>query len=212
MVRQMSRWFRMYDEILDDPKVQKLPPALFRMWVNALALCSRNGGKLPAVEDIAFALRETQESVSSAFHTLTELGLCVTDGETFQPKNWKKRQYKSDTSTDRVREYRKRSRNGDETSSDTETDTETEKNKITPQSGFAFIGKVIRLKTADFNKWHRAYPSLDLLACLQSRDDWLATEADEKTRKKWFLSTSNHLANLQQRARSQSYDRDRITV
>ena len=194
----MSRWFRMYDEILDDPKIQKLPPHLFRFWVNTLALCSRSGGKLPAICDIAFALRETEESVSSAFHTLLEGGIVVTDGETFQPKNWKKRQYKSDTSTERVREHRKRSRNVTETPPDTET--ETEKNKITPQSGFAFIGKVIRLKELDFNNWRKAYPALDLLACLQSRDDWLATEADEKTRKKWFLSTSNHLANLQRKA------------
>lgn len=69
-----------------------------------------------------------------------------------------------------------------------------------PDGGFAFCGKIIRLTQADFDKWHRSYPLLDLSACLQSRDDWLATEADEKTRKRWFLSTSNHLANLQQRA------------
>ena len=119
-----GRWFRIYDEILDDPKVQKLPADLFRMWVNSLALCSRNGGSLPPVEDCAFAFRETESTVSSAFHTFKELGLFVTDGETFQPKNWKKRQYKSDTSTERVRAFRKRSRNGDETSPDTDTDTD----------------------------------------------------------------------------------------
>lgn len=121
----MSRWFRMYDEILDDPKVQKLAPGLFKMWVNALALCSRNGGRLPPVADCAFAFRETEESVSSAFHALNELGFLVTVDETFQPKNWRKRQYKSDTSTDRVRNFRKRSRNVTETAPDTETDTET---------------------------------------------------------------------------------------
>ena len=42
----MQRWFRMYEEILDDPKVQKLPDDLFKAWVNVLALSSRNGGKL----------------------------------------------------------------------------------------------------------------------------------------------------------------------
>jgi hypothetical protein len=201
----VSRWFRMYDEILDDPKVQKLPPELFRAWVNALALCSRNDGRLPSVSDCAFAFRETEASVSSAFHTFTELGLFVTVDETFQPKNWKKRQYKSDTSTGRVRAYRKRSRNGDETAPDTETDTEKEKKVITPPKGgqqLAFVGKVIRLSHSDFGNWRIAYPAIDLLAALQSRDDWLATEADEKTRKKWFLSTSNHLANLQQKARA----------
>jgi len=199
----VSRWFRMYDEILDDPKVQKLAPNLFRIWVNSLALCSRNGGRLPPIEDCAFAFRETEEAVSSAFHALHSEGLFVTVDETFQPKNWKKRQYKSDVSTDRVREFRKRSRNGGETSPDTESDTETErkkKNSKPPKGGYGFEGKVIRLSRSDFEAWRKAYPDIDLQARLQSRDDWLANEASPTDRARWFMSTSNHLANLQQKA------------
>jgi hypothetical protein len=56
------------------------------------------------------------------------------------------------------------------------------------------------LKQTDLGKWKRAYPALDVPALLQSRDDWLATEADDATRKKWFISTSNYLAGLQQKA------------
>jgi hypothetical protein len=65
---------------------------------------------------------------------------------------------------------------------------------------YVFAGKVIHLTQADFDQWARAYPALDLQARLQSRDDWLATEADERTKKRWFIATSNYLANLQQEA------------
>jgi hypothetical protein len=67
---------------------------------------------------------------------------------------------------------------------------------------YAFEGRVIRLKRSDLDKWLCSWPDIDVVAALQSRDDWLATEADESTRRKWFLTTSNHLANLQQRAKS----------
>ena len=69
-------------------------------------------------------------------------------------------------------------------------------------SDYVFSGKVIRLTAEDFDRWQENYADVDLRAALQSRDDWLATDADEKTRKRWFNSTSNHLANLQAKARA----------
>lgn len=86
---------------------------------------------------------------------------------------------------------------------DTEADTSKEEKKVTPPKGgqsYVFEGRIIRLFKQQFQAWERAYPDIDLRASLQSRDDWLATEADEKTRKRWFMSTSNHLANLQSKA------------
>lgn len=89
-----------------------------------------------------------------------------------------------------------------------------ESNRADGAAPLVFSGKVIRLNQADFAQWRRAYPDVDLMATLQARDDWLNTEADAKTRKRWFIATSNHLANLQQKATAakRSYDRDRITV
>jgi hypothetical protein len=126
----VSRWFRMYDELLDDPKVQRLNPADFKGWVNLLCLASRNGGKLPSIPDIAFALRETENSVSTLVERLRSGGLIErrcggADGAFDAPYRWSERQYKSDTSTDRVKRFRQRSRNAGETPP--ETDTEAEK-------------------------------------------------------------------------------------
>jgi hypothetical protein len=155
-------------------KSRNCQPTSIGSGVNSLALCSRNGGRLPSVADCAFAFRETEASVSSAFHALKADGLLVTVDETFQPKNWRKRQYKSDTSTDRVREFRKRSRNVTETAPDTETEAETEKNNKPRKRGYAFDGQVIKLTRRDFDVWCKSYPDVDLAAKLQSRDDWLA--------------------------------------
>lgn len=124
-----GRWFRMYDELLDDPKVQRLEPADFKAWVNLLCLASRNGGKLPPVADIAFALRETLDAVSTVVERLRSAGLIArrsggSNGAYDAPYKWEERQYKSDTSTDRVKRFRERSKPVPETPSDTETETE----------------------------------------------------------------------------------------
>lgn len=79
---------------------------------------------------------------------------------------------------------------------------EIKKEKISADAPceYAFAGSVIRLRPEQFDKWASAYPGLDLRATLQSRDDWLSTKADAATRKNWFMSTSNHLANLHNQA------------
>lgn len=108
-------WFRLYSELLNDPKIQNLPDNLFKIWINTLCLASHNNGTLPCVSDVSFAFRETIDETKAAFHALQTAGLLITVGETFQVKNWRKRQFKSDTSTDRVRKHRDRYRNVTET-------------------------------------------------------------------------------------------------
>lgn len=65
---------------------------------------------------------------------------------------------------------------------------------------YAFCGQVVRLKPDAFANWQKNFPDLDLAAALQSRDDWLSTEADDATKRRWFISTSNWLASKQREA------------
>jgi hypothetical protein len=136
----MSRWFRMYDDLLDDPKVQRLPPALFKTWVNLLCVASRNAGKLPAVEDLAFALRTTEEAIQVDLEVLARAGLIDEENGSSSPHNWDKRQFKSDADpTAAGRQRKKRDRDKEETvtrdtpvtshppEAESEADTETEK-------------------------------------------------------------------------------------
>ncbi|MGC8534904.1 MAG: hypothetical protein ACP5QR_05150 [Rhizomicrobium sp.] len=168
----MTQWFRAYSESLNDPKIQTLPLEAFKAWHNALYLAASidsKNGNIGTIESVSFAFRETKSTVSSAFHHLIERGLIVTDGETFRIVSWVKRQYKSDTSTDRVRRYRKRSRNVTETAPDTDTDTDTERKKDI-SSEVVKVGvpepaqneapprpKATAVKV-EFEAWYSAYP------------------------------------------------------
>jgi hypothetical protein len=92
----VSRWFRMYSDALDDPKVQRLPGDLFKAWVNLLCLANRNDGVLPCIEDIAFALRMSQDVTVTVTTELVARGL-LDDHDGLAPHNWAERQFKSDT-------------------------------------------------------------------------------------------------------------------
>lgn len=126
----MSRWFRFYDEALDDPKVQLLKPELFKAWVNLLCLASKNGGVLPPEEELCFALRLSQEKACELLNELMIRGLLDVERDVVRPHNWDRRQYKSDVSNERVKRFREKGRNGDvtlhETPPEAETDTESE--------------------------------------------------------------------------------------
>jgi len=135
----MARWFRFYEEALDDPKVQKLDGETFKGWVNLLALASRHGGKFPAMPDIAFSLRMTEDGARTLVERLLNGGLIDrasggVDGYTYAPHAWDKRQYKSDTSSERVKRYRQRSKTATETPPETDTETEYSVSKDTGAS------------------------------------------------------------------------------
>jgi hypothetical protein len=85
----------MYSDVLDDPKVQRLPGDLFKVWVNLLCLASRNEGVLPPIEDIAFALRMSQDVTVTVTADLVTRGL-LDDCDGLSPHNWAERQFKSD--------------------------------------------------------------------------------------------------------------------
>lgn len=129
----MSRWFRMHDEILDNPKVQRLPPVLFKAWVNLLCLASRGGGILPSIDDIAFALRSDVDTVSTWLDDLKARRLIDEQTDGLSPHDWNARQFKSDQdATAAERQARKRARDKEESvtrdmsvmSRPPETDTE----------------------------------------------------------------------------------------
>lgn len=124
-------WFRLYTEVLDDPKVQRLPAHLFKTWVNLLCLAGELGGTLPSVDDIAFRLRMSAHDAASQLDELILAGLIDIGPENERtPHNWPSRQFASDCSTERVRKHRKQkekqTRNAHETLHETPPDTEAD--------------------------------------------------------------------------------------
>jgi hypothetical protein len=66
---------------------------------------SSNGGAIASIEDAAFLLRIDEETLTEHINKLKSTGL-LADG--LLPHDWESRQYKSDSSKDRVRAYRER--------------------------------------------------------------------------------------------------------
>ena len=111
MSKRNGRWFRLYDNTLDDPKVQRLSPENFQAWINLLCLASKHDGTLPPIEEIAFRLRKSEGRMEKILEDLqlAEL-LDQTEDGLLRPHNWDERQYKSDTSAERMRKLRQRQR------------------------------------------------------------------------------------------------------
>jgi hypothetical protein len=202
----MSRWFRMYDEVLDDPKVQRLSGDDFKAWVNMLCLASRKDGALPAIEDIGFALRLEAKKAQATVARMVLAGLLDDADGRFIPHGWNARQYKSDVSTGRVKQFRERKKavagNGDETfhetapDTDTDTDTDTENKEGEagqPATSYAFSGSLIRLVETDLHRWRKTYHAIpDLEAELSVIDGWWGRQTAEK-RATWFHATQGML-------------------
>ncbi|HWX30137.1 MAG TPA: hypothetical protein VNZ53_22205 [Steroidobacteraceae bacterium] len=135
----MGRWWRAYDDILHDPKVQRLTPPLFKTWFNLLCIASKNEGMLPPIADIAFELHMSEHKAAEFLTALTTAQLfdLRADGK-FEPHNWSGRQFKTDvtdpTNAERQKRYRRRHGVTANTVTDkrpdteAETDTEAEKN------------------------------------------------------------------------------------
>jgi hypothetical protein len=122
-------WFRLYHEFADDPKVQMLPEAMQRRLV--MLFCERC--KEAKLDDIqrAFHWRISMEELDATKTVFLAAGFI---DEKWNVCNWMKRQFLSDSSTDRVRRHRmNKALKQDETLQnvtvtvpDTDTDTDTE--------------------------------------------------------------------------------------
>lgn|GEM_PF-2556618 len=109
MAEKRELWWRQYVSILDpDDKSQTLTDRQFRHWQLILALYRKNDGVLPDCATIARAIRVPSSKVQTVLNDLVGVGLLdFTDGA-YAPHNWDQRQFESDTSTGRVRAFRKR--------------------------------------------------------------------------------------------------------
>ena len=142
MSTETMQWFRLYAGIVDDEKLRLL--AFEDRWHYVALLALKCDGILDKGLDRAMLNRQVAvklgvqlRELEAVANRLEEVGLI--DAETFQPLAWDRRQFKSDSSTVRVREFRERKKRAAEQASnhvtegnvsvtppDTETDTDTE--------------------------------------------------------------------------------------
>lgn len=155
----MSRWFRCYDDLVDDPKVQQLPAEQFKGLINLWCLASKNDGALPPIADIAFKLRIKAEKVGKLLGALRLAGLLEDEDGVTRPHNWNARQYKSDvtdpTAALRQKAYRDRLKDRNATVTNTVTRTETE--QITDSEEKTRTAKA-DVRDENFEAFWAAYP------------------------------------------------------
>jgi hypothetical protein len=134
----MMQWFRLYSRIIDDDKLRLL--AFEDRWHFVALCCLKSEGLLDEeVSDlrtrrIAVKLGVQVRELDEISRRLREVGLV---DDALSPLNWNDLQFKSDNSTERAREWRKRQQkqrgndvqrcsNVSETPQETDTETELE--------------------------------------------------------------------------------------
>lgn len=132
-------WFRFYSEFSHDPKVQMMSEAMQRRYIMIMCLrCSNDLVTLHETE-IAFHLRITDEELAETKALFIAKGFI---DDKWNLLNWDKRQFKSDSSAERVarhRENKKKAGNADVTlqqrqSNALDTDKDTDKEERKPLS------------------------------------------------------------------------------
>lgn len=156
------RWVRVYADILDDEKIAKMSAKTFKFFIFLLVLCSEegsNGQVLTPVHSIYWRFRITKAAYNKAIKELTDLNIISLENNKITIKNWSKRQYKSDSSTDRVKRYRNVSKTLHETPPDTDTETDTENIEDTNVSSCQ-RGKPVDENGNDFNYYYKEIPKI----------------------------------------------------
>jgi hypothetical protein len=130
------QWFRVYTEIIDDPKMAKMDNSTFRVFIYLLAVASDagNDGKINmTIEDISWRIRIPSDTLILAIKYLSENNIIKTQKNEIIVTNWKKRQFMSDDINARVKRFREKQGNVSCNVScnvrDTDTDTEQREGK-----------------------------------------------------------------------------------
>jgi DnaD/phage-associated family protein len=104
-------WLKLWIEIIDDPKVIRMPDWLFRRFILMLANAKEydRDGLLPPVDDIALRIRLTDKSVAEALSALSQIGVTRETADGWMFVNFAKRQKREDsTNAERQRRHREK--------------------------------------------------------------------------------------------------------
>jgi len=136
-------WFRMYTEAVDDEKLRLL--AFEDRWHYVAILCLKGQGLLDDDSDPSLRMRKIAVKMGVQLRELDEIArrlaeVGLVDQDTLQPVKWDIRQFRSDSSRERVAKHRENQRNQQDsevkrpcnvtvTPPDTDTDTEADTEK-----------------------------------------------------------------------------------
>lgn len=119
------KWFRLWHDMIDNPKIQNLPNKLFKAYINTLCIASLNDprGSLPNLTKYAFKLRVKPGEAKKILEELENLRLISNANSIFFVHDWDEHQKNSDDIAVRVQRHREKS---NVTGNVTETENVTE--------------------------------------------------------------------------------------
>lgn len=168
-------WFRLYHEIIDDDRLLSI--AFEDRWhyvalmaCKAKGILDRNQSEEQLIRALTAKLGLDRRTLDEVGRRLADVGLIELD--TFQPVAWDKRQFLSDSSTERVRAHRervKRSSNG----LDTDTDNESPNGDSSRGVGAA-NGQKKREYSQEFEQAWNLYPKRPGMNKLETYRAWNA--------------------------------------
>lgn len=102
-------WIKLYHEMVDDPKVMTLRPALRWRFIETLLLAGEldKEGYLPTIQEYAWRVRDNEEIVETEFVELLDAGLLSRDDTRFFVTKFSERQAKV-SGAERVARHRDR--------------------------------------------------------------------------------------------------------
>jgi hypothetical protein len=100
-----NQWFRLYAEFVTDPKVQMMSEAMQRRLVMLMGMRCCNDLETFHETEVAFQLRISERELEETKALFIEKGFI---DEKWKLRNWEKRQFASDSSTERVRAHRQK--------------------------------------------------------------------------------------------------------
>lgn len=133
-----EHWYRVYDDLINDPKWLQLDHSsrstLVELWCIASSE-KASSGFLPPIEELAIRLRTRPQWLKKRILKLQQLGLIDCDEKGLRPHNWSKRQFQGGridpTNAERQKRYRDRHSNvSNVTRNAPDTDSEVEKGNI----------------------------------------------------------------------------------
>jgi hypothetical protein len=191
-------WIKLYHEILDDPKMGRLPDALFRRTIKLFLIAGdfNRGGELPPLADMAWRLRADEPALYAQMEDLEALNILSRDADGgWRVVHFRERQEAAPIA-ERVRRHREAARNEEYTPSETcnadvtdrytDTDADEESEKDLGADGSGLQAQAADIPTPQRLPGARAMGSVDLEFDAESggsgmRADGLVKQFVEKT-------------------------------
>ncbi len=131
----MMPWLKLWNEILDKEKIQRLDSCSFKAWINVLCCAARNnlGGVLQPSESLAFLMRITVTEVEAHLKKLVEAGLVDRTRTGYAVHDWAHWQPCSKTDAERKADERRRKKESRDMSRDKADNDRDKSRDVSPE-------------------------------------------------------------------------------